>query len=92
MPVSLALHWPVLAKSAPVRWTFAAARPLFRTRRPAARLRVLDFRGKRSTAMIYRRKPIIDHFRKIDDDRVLGLMEADGMERPFFFLLTREEA
>ena len=41
--------------------------------------------------MIYDRKPIIDYFRKIDDDRVLGLMEMRGMERPFFFLLTREQ-
>ena len=49
----------------------------------------MGFRGKHSAAMIYDRKPIIDYFRKIDDDRVLGLMEMRGMERPFFFLLTR---
>ena len=41
--------------------------------------------------MIYDRQPIVDHFRRIDDDRVLGLMEMRGMERPFFFLLTREQ-
>ena len=42
--------------------------------------------------MIYDRKPIIDHFRKIDDDRVLGLMEMRGMELPYYFLLTRDQS
>ena len=41
--------------------------------------------------MIYDRQPIADHFRRIDGDRVLGLMEMGGMERPFFFLLTRDQ-
>ena len=41
--------------------------------------------------MIYDRQPIVDHFRKVDSDRVLGLMEMRGMERPFFFLLTRDQ-
>jgi hypothetical protein len=39
--------------------------------------------------MIYDRKPITDHFRRIDD-RDLGLMEMRGMARPFFFLLARD--
>ena len=41
--------------------------------------------------MIYDRQPIVDHFRRIDDGRVLGLMEMRGMERPFFFLLSRDQ-
>jgi hypothetical protein len=41
--------------------------------------------------MIYDRQPIVDHFRRIDSDRVLGLMEMRGMERPYFFLLTRDQ-
>ena len=92
MPVSIALGWPALARSAPVRMAFAAGRPLLRSDHSAASLRVVDFRGRRSAAMIYSRKPIIDHFRKIDDDRVLGLMEMRGMERPYFFLLTRDQS
>ena len=42
--------------------------------------------------MSYARKPITDHFRRIDEDRLLGLMAMRGMERPYFFLLTREES
>jgi hypothetical protein len=89
MPVTVAIRWPALAGSAPVRMIFAAVRPLLRTDHPAARLRAMDFRGRRSAAMIYDRKPITDHFRKIDDDRVLGLMAMRGMELPYFFLLAR---
>ena len=91
MPVSVALRWPAFARSAPVRAAFAAGRALLRAHHSAARLRAENFRGKRSAALIYDRQPIIDHFRRIDDDRVLGLMEMRGMERPFFFLLTREQ-
>ena len=90
MPVSVALRWPAFARSAPVRAAFAAGRAFLRAHHSAARLRAENFRGKRSAALIYDRQPIIDHFRRIDDDRVLGLMEMRGMERPFFFLLTRE--
>ena len=91
MPVSVALRWPSFARSAPVRTAFAAGRPLLHAHHSAARLRADNFRGKRSAALIYDRQPIVDHFRRIDDDRVLGLMEMRGMERPFFFLLTREQ-
>ena len=41
--------------------------------------------------MIYDRQPIVDHFRRIENDRVLGLMEMRGMERPYFFLLARDK-
>jgi hypothetical protein len=91
MPVSVALWWPALAKSAPIRMAFTAGRRLLRSNHSAARLRAKDFREKRSAAMIYDRQPIVDHFRRIDNDRVLGLMEMRGMERPYFFLLTRDQ-
>jgi len=91
MPVGIALRWPALARSAPVRMAFAAGRRLLRSNRSAASLQAVTFRGKRSAAMIYDRQPIVDHFRRIDDGRVLGLMEMRGMERPFFFLLSRDQ-
>lgn len=91
MPVGLALRWPGFAGSHAARMAFAAARPLLRSHRPAARLRRLLFRGRQSAAMVYDRQPITDHFRRIDDTRVLGLMERRSMERPFFFLLMREQ-
>jgi hypothetical protein len=39
--------------------------------------------------MIYERKPIIDYFRRVAADQLLGVMEAPG-EPPYFFLLVRD--
>jgi hypothetical protein len=50
MPVRVALRWPALAKNTPVRMAFAAGRPLLRSDHSAARLRAVNFRGKRSAA------------------------------------------
>lgn len=55
-----------------------------------ARLRKVEYRGVVSTAMIYDRLPIIDHFRAIDDDTLMGLMETRG-KRGAGFYLTRKK-
>jgi hypothetical protein len=89
LPVGVAKRWPALARSAPVRAAFAAARPLLATTRPAASLRRVRHRGVTTAAMVYERKPIIDYFRGVGADTLLGVMEAPG-ERPYFFLLVRE--
>lgn len=90
MLVHVALRWPALARSAPVRVAFAAGRQLLRSDRSTARLQTVDFPGKRSAAMLCDEQPIVDYFRKIDGAHVLGLMEMRGMERPYFFFLTRD--
>ena len=46
MPVSVALRWPALARSAPVRAAFAAGRPLLRAHHSAARLRADELSGE----------------------------------------------
>jgi len=55
-----------------------------------ARLRVVSFRGRSSAAMVYDTQPIIDSFRLIDEDRVLGVMDVKGSPPEFYFHLTRE--
>jgi len=55
-----------------------------------ARLREVSFRGRSSAAMVYDTQPIIDCFRRIDDDRVLGLMDVKGSPPDFYFHLTRD--
>ncbi|MBU9673264.1 DUF4334 domain-containing protein [Planococcus sp. CP5-4] len=57
--------------------------------RGAARLRKMEWRGKVSAVMIYDQLPIHDHFRKVNDDVLLGMMDWKGMKRPYFFLLAR---
>jgi len=69
---------------------FRAVMGLFATGRSRARLRMTEYRGKSSATMIYDALPINDVFRKLDDDRVLGIMDLKGVRQPFFFVLRRE--
>jgi hypothetical protein len=89
--VRLGLQVPALGRTSVVRRSFSALLPLLRTRRHAARVELRTFRGRASAAMVYDRLPITDHFRRIDDDRVLGLMVLRTPAAPsFFFELDRE--
>ena len=39
--------------------------------------------------MIYDQLPIIDVFRRVDDDTLLGLMDFRAVPLPYFFVLAR---
>jgi hypothetical protein len=65
-------------------------RPLLYTDKPKARLRTIEHRGVATAAMVYDALPIIDVFRRVDADILLGLMDLRGLARPFFFLLRRD--
>jgi hypothetical protein len=95
-PVPFLVRW-ILRHPGPMRGpaaraAFAAAQTLLRTTRPQARLRAVAHRGVVGAAMIYDALPIIDHFRMVDPDTLLGLMDLRGMAQPYFFLLRREGA
>ncbi len=90
LPLSLLRIRPGWAQPALVRRAGIAVRPLARTRRPAARLRTVTLRGVATAAIVYDALPIIDVFRRVDDDMVLGLMDMRGLEEPFAFVLQRE--
>lgn len=55
---------------------------------------MVEFRGKVSACMVYDSQPVFDHFRKVDDRTVMGVM--DGKEqvfdngKHFYFYLERE--
>jgi len=66
--------------------------PLLATSRSRARLRLTSYRGQTSATMIYDQLPILDVFRRIDADTVLGVMDRKGMTAPFFFVLRRDAA
>ncbi|WP_342561238.1 DUF4334 domain-containing protein [Paenibacillus sp. FSL R7-0345] len=73
-----------------VRPLFALVSPLIRTRSSKARLRMVEHRGRVSAAMVYDQKAIIDHFRRIDEDTLLGVMDFKNQhELGFFFILRR---
>jgi len=63
--------------------------PVLSTRSPRARLRLLCDGGIVTTAMVYDQLPIIDVFREVDADTVMGRMDERGAERPAYFVLTR---
>jgi hypothetical protein len=65
-------------------------RGLFRHPLGRARLREVRFGGRVSAAMVYDWLPIIDHFRRVDDRVVMGLMDLRGRrDCALFFWLER---
>lgn len=89
LPLSAALRWPMPTGALGTR-LFALTKPWHQTTRPHARLRTVKHRGQTTAAMLYDQRPIIDVFKRLNDDTVLGLMDMKGMDRPYFFTLTKE--
>lgn len=60
----------------------------------------ITFRGKTSATMVYDGSPVFDHFRKVDDNTILGVMNGKPLEgsppvvdngKYFFFFLERTD-
>lgn len=90
MPLGLVQRYPALARSTLVRRLGRPSLRLFRTSRPAARLRTVEYRGVATGTMVYDALAINDHFRQVDPDTLLGAMDMRGFDAPFFFVLRRE--
>jgi hypothetical protein len=88
-PLGLLREQPWLAGTWPARVAFAALRPLLTTRRPTARVREVRHRGVVTAAVVYDRLPVVDAFRRVGADELLGLMDLRGMAEPFPFVLRR---
>lgn len=89
IPLGLALRFHRFARTEAARNLFSHLARHLRAKGPVASLRSMPFRKATSAAMVYDRKPVIDHFRKIDRDRVLGVMSVEGDDRHYFFELER---
>ena len=84
-PVYITRNIDVLKRASDVRDEAEA-------KEPKARLRMVDGRGTLTASMIYNNLPIIDHFRKVDEDTVLGMMEKPtGQPHNYFFVLQRSK-
>lgn len=68
------------------------ARFVLETKESKARLRKLEYRGRATACMLYDDRPIIDAFVKIDEERVLGVMDMKGNPAPYFFVLKRSRS
>ena len=80
-----------LPRSAALGTMMKLARPFLQTRSAKARIRMIDFRGRSTGTMAYDNKPIFDHFAKIDDRRMLGIMDLKGVRGPYAFCLERDD-
>ncbi len=83
LAVALNLHRSTLAQRA-----FRVGKRLIATKRSTAKLRMLEYRGVVTAALIYDTQPITDIFRRVDADTLLGFMDCRGLD-PFFFTLKR---
>ncbi|MGD3112896.1 DUF4334 domain-containing protein [Streptomyces sp. YGL11-2] len=59
-----------------------------------ASLWMVEFRGETTATMVYDGRPILDHFKRVDDATLLGVMNGKGVLDPhgrhFYFLLERD--
>ena len=66
-------------------------KPFLQTKKSAARLRIIEYRGRATATMCYDEKAILDHFARIDDNRVMGVMDLKGVPEPYIFMLERDD-
>ncbi|GAA1374275.1 DUF4334 domain-containing protein [Streptomyces beijiangensis] len=53
----------------------------------------VEFRGETTATMVYDGQPIFDHFKRVDDDTLMGIMNGKGVldrGRHFYFVLDRD--
>jgi hypothetical protein len=90
MPVNLAVRFNRLVRTPPMRVIGRRLVRMARTWKPRARLRMMEYRGVVTATMSYDALPINDHFRRVDADTVIGVMDFRTIDRPFVFVLRRE--
>jgi len=52
----------------------------------------IEFRGEVTASMVYDGQPVIDHFKAVEDDLLLGIMNGKGVRhegRHYYFVLQR---
>ena len=79
-------------KKASLGTPVAVTRRLWQTNKSRARLRTTRYRGMDTATMQYDQLPINDVFRRLSDDTVIGAMDLKGSEKPYFFLLQRDDS
>ncbi|KAA1039599.1 DUF4334 domain-containing protein [Macrococcus equipercicus] len=69
-------------------------KPLFKTKSSKARLRMMDYNGTPTAAMIYDQKPLIDYLKKIDDNTLLGMVDETTISKhqTHYFILIRDDS
>jgi hypothetical protein len=91
IPLRLALRFHKIGKARAASNLFSYLLRRLRAKGPVASLKALSFHGVTSAAMTYDMQPIVDYFRKVDDNCVMGAMVIEGDDRIYFFELKRVE-
>lgn len=65
-------------------------KPLLGTSTASATIELKKYRGKKSAALVYSTKNIVDHYRQLDENTLCGLMTGKGLKEPFIYLMVRE--
>jgi hypothetical protein len=52
---------------------------------------MVEYRGAISATLLYDRQPVMDHFRKVNEQIVLGAVEARGIADTSYFALLRTD-
>lgn len=89
IPIRLALRFHSVGRTRVARDLFSCLQRRLRARGPVASLKTAVFGGAESAAMVYDMQSIVDHFRRIDEVRVMGAMTISGDPRIYFFELER---
>ncbi|MEU4428212.1 DUF4334 domain-containing protein [Actinoplanes sp. NPDC024001] len=58
-----------------------------------ASLWTVEFRGEATATMVYDGKPVLDHFKRVDERTLLGVMNGKGVrdgDRFYYFYLERD--
>ncbi len=92
LPLNLLRDYAGFLQLWPLRTALSSIRPLLYTTKPKARLREITHRGVVTAAIVYDSLPIIDFFRRVSDDVLLGAMDMRGLAAPFLFVLDRDGA
>ena len=92
IPLGLAIRFAPLGRTALARGLFSHLQKAFRARGTTAALEVRTIEQTASAAMVYDEQPIVDHFRRVNDNTLAGMMCVRGDERRLFFKLTKVEA
>ncbi|MCV9966842.1 DUF4334 domain-containing protein [Pararhizobium sp. BT-229] len=89
IPLRLALRFHKVGRIRVAKNLFSYLQRGFRARGPVASLKTMSFQGVVSAAMVYDDQPIVDHFRRMDERRVMGAMTIQADDRIYFFELER---
>jgi hypothetical protein len=87
-PVRLAIALAPFARAFAARICFPYLQKVVRARGTTASLKLRAVDDDETAAMVYDKQPVVDFFRRIDDD-IVGMMCVEGDARRYFFRLRR---